>query len=219
VAKRLSIITAMVLLPLIGVGPVSAANPLYGHNLIVNGNAEAGAGLPGNGEMPGWTGGVIAGGTGGTMATVQYGYDSYPKSSDPGPKQRGTNFFAGVATEYGGAFQSIDVSAAAADIDAGAVHYALSGYLGGFANQADYATLHAQFFNPSSTELGAATIGPVTVQQRKSVTGLWYRVATGTLPVGTRRVFINPRVRRFEGGTNDGYLDNLSFVLTKKKAH
>jgi hypothetical protein len=201
----------------LGVGALTmsarAANPLYDHNLIVNGNAEAGEGLPGAGTTPGWGSGMVS---------VQYNYDGYPKVSDPGPKHRGTNLFAGGPSAAAAtvAVQFIDVSAVAADIDAKTVRYTVSGYLGGYGNQADRAFVQVQFRDASPNLRGpSVNIGPVTVQQRHGVTGLWYRSAAGVVPVGTRQVAIFMQANRSEGATNDGYLDELSFVLHKLKPH
>jgi hypothetical protein len=210
--KRLVLLAVVALLPF-GWRPAIAANPLYDHNLIVNGNAEPGEGLPGAGTIPGWAGyGIV---------TVQYNYDGYPKTSDPGPKHRGTNFFAGAKTASGEVVVDpfIDVSSAAADIDAKAVRYTFSAYLGGFANQADKASAEAQFTYANTVTLRRVTIGPVTAQQRHNLTGLWFRSTTGILPPGTRRIYVYMHAYRSEGATNDGYLDELSFVLHKPKAH
>jgi hypothetical protein len=211
--KRLVFLGLVALLPF-GSRPAIAANPLYNHNLIVNGGAEAGEGLPGAGSLPGWD--TLSNAKGG-MISVQYNYDGYPKTGDPGPKHRGTNFFAGgtnAASSHAG--QQIDVSAVAADIDARALHYAFEGYLGGSENQADYATATVEFFDAGGTSLGSAVIGAVTVQQRHGVTGLWYRVAKGSVPVGTRSIQISINAARFVGSNNDGYLDELSLILRKQ---
>lgn len=215
--KRLVLLTVVALLVIAPITRAIADDSLYGHNLIVNPDADAGVGLPGAGDLPGWT--TDANTAVGEIA-VQYNYDGYPNGGVPGPRHRGNSFFAGgTDSALSTATQSIDVSSAAADVDARAVHYALEGWLGGYESQADYATLTAEFFDTSGTSLGSGTIGPVTVDQRRGVTGMYYRIATGFLPVGTRRIIVTIRSTRFAGSSNDGYLDGLSLVLRKQTGH
>ncbi len=49
------------------------------------------------------------------------------------------------------------------------MHYALSGWLGGFSSQGDNATLVVTFENSSGKAVGTTKIGPVTAAQRKDV--------------------------------------------------
>lgn len=133
---------------------------IFGTNLIVNGNAEAGAGSP-TGltvvPVPGWT-------TVGNFTTIRYtAGGGFPTSQDPGPPDRGNNFFGGgPSSPSASASQGIDVSAGAATIDAGGVTFTLSGYLGGFGDQGDNAALTATFRGASGNSLGAVTLAPVT---------------------------------------------------------
>src|SRR5207249_3099654 len=105
---------ALCFLPL----PVEAVE--YGVNLIVNGNAEQGANSP-TGDpvtVPGWT-------TSSAFTVVDYkqpGDNSgFPNIFAPAPPDRGKQFFAGGFGAAANASQDIDVSANAADIDAGQV--------------------------------------------------------------------------------------------------
>ncbi|MBY9045462.1 hypothetical protein, partial [Pseudomonas fluorescens] len=91
----------------------------------------------------------------------------------------GTNMFAGGQNSAQSKLsQTIDLSSASTTIDAGAAHFALAGYLGGFSSQEDAAALTAQFVDDEGNVLGSTTIGPVTAADRANATGLLARTAT-----------------------------------------
>jgi hypothetical protein len=190
------------------------AAALYGTNLIVNGDAEAGPApsLTTVVAVPGWT--TITG----SFTVVSYATGGgFPTNANPGPSNRGANFFTGGPGDDNGvsvAVQSIDLSAGAADIDAGSVAFDLSGFLGGFSNQSDNARLLVSFLAEGGLGLGLAEIGPVTRTDRADLTGLLSRSATGFVPVGTRQVGLELRMTRLNGAYNDGYADNLALTLT-----
>ena len=181
----------------------------YGNNLIQNPNAEASNATPDcspGTPVPNWT-------ATGQFTVCFYGAPGFPSATDPGPPNHGNNFFFGGFTGDSTGTQSMDVSWAAADIDRGAVTYTLSGYLGGFDGQDDNVTVKALF---RSSPFGAATqaaIGPVFSAERNGATGLLLKSKTGTVPVGTRQIDIVQEMIRVSGSANDGYSDNLSFVL------
>src|SRR5271166_4449209 len=80
----------------VGAGAALAV-PLFGTNLIVNGNAEAGTGSASGNDIesvPGWS-------TVGNFTVVQYGAAGFPSSTSPGPANRGSNFFAGGPNNAG----------------------------------------------------------------------------------------------------------------------
>ena len=99
---------------------------MYGTNLVVNGNAEAGPGAPSNSGVmkpPGWT-------TTGEFTAVKYGASGgFPDMTSPGPSDRGANFFAGGNVPVSTATQTISLAAGAADIDKGTVTYVFSAWL------------------------------------------------------------------------------------------
>src|ERR1700682_418168 len=108
----------------------------YGENLIKNGGAEA---IPGFSPVPGWN-------ITGAFTVVAYGASGgfpgpSPSPGTPGPPDQGTpsnkNFFAGGNASISTATQEIDLTANAADINAGNVSYDLSGWLGGFSTDGD----------------------------------------------------------------------------------
>ncbi|MEI9924491.1 MAG: hypothetical protein WDN50_14005 [Bradyrhizobium sp.] len=183
--------------------PPAGVSDLFNHNLIVNGNAEAGnAGNP----FPGWT-------AAGNPDLLLYSSGT-PSATDPGPADRGTNLFGGGEnTASSSLSQTIDLTSASATIDAGIAHFALGGYLGGFSSQDDGAALTAKFLAADGTVLGSTTIGPVTAADRANATGLLARTATDLVPTGARSVLITLAMARVAGGDDDGYADDLSFSM------
>jgi hypothetical protein len=180
-------------------------------NLLVNGNAEAGAfsatGAPV--AVPGWT-------TSSAFTVVNYkpadDTSGFPKTTDAGPADRANQFLAGGNAVTSTATQTIDVSANAAEIDNGSAVIDLSGWLGGFATDGDNAALSVAFFN-GSTNLGSGTIGPVTKADRGNVTSLLFRSQTIPVPASTRQLVVTLTMNRTDGAFNDGYADSLSVVL------
>ncbi len=193
---------------------------VFNTNVIVNGDAEAGPGAPLNNTtgmiVPNWTT------TAGNFSVVQYSSDpsmipGLPRFNDPGPPNRGLNFFAGGAdgnpagTFISSGDQILDISNAASLIDTGMIPFTLSGYLGGYFDQRDNATF-TSFFDAGAMVLGSSVIGPVTLADRMGATGLFPRSATGFIPAGTRQIDFKISINGIDGNQSDGYLDNLSFV-------
>jgi hypothetical protein len=180
----------------------------YGVNLVVNGNAEAGAasttGAPE--DAPPWA-------VSSAFTVVPYGAPGFPTSSQ-GPPDGMNQFFAGGNAASSTATQDIDVSANAADIDAGAVVCDFSAWLGGFADQEDNATMTLIFKAANRTTL-VATLGPVTATDRASLTRLLFRFSSIGIPANTRIITVVLSMQRVAtvGDFNDGYADSLSVVL------
>lgn len=208
--KRILICTAILTAQLASQRTCPAS--ILGVNLIVNGDAESGAG--GSGELirpiPGWT-------TPDDFFTVvRYGAPGgFPTLSDPGPADRGLNFFFGGVDTPTFLTQLIDVSAAAGEIDSGFIQYDLEGYLGGFQFHPANIVVTANFLDGSSNNLGSGWIGPVDNTDRGNVTELLFRSTSGLVPIGTRQIDIVMHATRIIGTDNDGYADNLSLVLTR----
>lgn len=180
-------------------------------NLLRNPDAEGGGASDDCSGVPAisyWT-------TDGKMSVCRYGYGDYLARNSPGPTDRGTFFFAGGFSDRSSIYQVLDVSSYAALIDAGSVPYTLSGWLGGWSAQDDSAKLSAAFKDANGATLAYATIGPVLAAERNSVTGLFYKSATGTVPANTRRIDVDLAMTRVEGSANDGYADNVSFSFTR----
>lgn len=207
VLRPTSAIVSLVLLPAI----CAIAWGQTGPNLVDNPGADAGAGAPTGYEIvpvPNWLP------TSGFTAVPWDLPGGFPTSSDPGPADRGANFFSGGSNnQVSTASQEISVAAYAALIDGGGCSYALSGWLGGYASQSDHATLAATFRDGSGAALATVSIGPVTVSDRGSATGLLFRSTNGLLPGGTRSALLVLTMTRFVGSYNDGYADSLSFTL------
>ena len=128
----------------------------------------------------------------------------------------GEQFFGGGPVATSTLTQTVDLSAAASDIDAGTVPYKLSGDLGGFIIDPSAASVTVDFLDANGFKLGTGKIRPVTVLDRWFQTGLLERETSGTIPVGTRsaRVVVtftdcNPVL----GNYNNAYADNLSFTV------
>jgi hypothetical protein len=196
----------------VGVVPTAAPVPALGQNLIFNGDAEYERGYEGyesvpDAAIPGWD-------DPGYLTVVRYDSpDGYPSSTDSGPQDRGENFFAGGwSSADTQASWTVDLNSLATEIDAG-VMWTLSGWLGGYGAQQDAISVTASFLDASGVELGAQTIGPVTASERAEMTGLLERRSSGGLPSMTRRVVVTVNAIR-SSGYNDGYADNLSFVLS-----
>lgn len=206
--SRLVVVAAAVL-PTVAISDVQAQ---LGTNLITNPGAEAGlcsTNTTGTEivPVPGWT--LIEGG----FTCTQYGTGAFPSTTDPGPPTRGDNFFNGGPDSFSRGRQTIGLGAFASEIDSGGLTFSLSGWLGGFAGQGDFAQFFARFLDMSDNELGVFSIGPVTTADRGSQTGLHFLFADGSVPTGTRSVQLDLEMTRLEGTSNDGYADNLSLVL------
>jgi hypothetical protein len=182
-------------------------------NLIVNGGGESDVGSS-DGYVPAAISTWQQSGEPNVVAYTAEG--GFPTAADPGPDVRGANFFAGgySAAVDATLFQTIDVSAAAAEIDAGTMPFTLCGFLGGYAGQDDNATVLAQFLDGSAGEIGSASIGPVLAADRGSQTSLCLRTTSGVVPGGTRTVAITVLFDESAGPYNDGYADNLNFLLS-----
>jgi hypothetical protein len=176
----------------------------------VNGNAEAAAGSTDGSPVatPGWT--VF-----GEATAVKYGATGYPSATDPGPSDRGNNFFSGGKNDGTSILsQTVDVSTYATAIDAGSVQVALSGYFGALLAENDVAVMTATFQDGTGTAIGQTlTIGGVSPGDRGSVTALVPRDGMQAVPAGTRSIEIDVTMTRSDGTSNDGYADDLSLVL------
>ncbi len=184
-----------------------------GGNLIFNGNAEYGRGrerASDNAGIGGWT-------DTGAMTVIRYDApEGFPGADSPGPPRRGSNFFCGGAAGESEMTQVIDIATLAALVDANLVSWELSGWFGGFAGQRDLASLTAIFLGTRGGELGRARIGSVTASDRAGTTGMQHRSDTGMLPPGTRRIKLR-LLAEAGSGDNDGYADELSLVLHRRR--
>lgn len=179
-------------------------------NLLTNGNAESGPGAKDDSTqvpVPGWT-------TTGTFTAAQYGVSSFPSATDPGPADRGKNFFAGgpggaVST----ATQTVPLSSFASRIDGSQLTAYLSAYLGGWDGQDDNATATVTFQDAAHHALQQLKLGPTLSADRHGQTALIAWHGSVHVPHGTRFAQVVMRMTRTSGSYNDGYADNLSLIL------
>lgn len=209
-SATIAVMTLVLLLP--WQAAKAALEPLFEHNLIENGDAELGEPSETGFQVvaiPGWV--TLEG----NFTVVPYEASGFPDFESPGPEERGIGFFAGGPSNgFSSAWQIIDVSAGASEIDDRGVGFNLSGYLGGFYNQNDNAILSAVFQDAEGEILGSAAIGPVSAADRVNVSGLLFRSAEGLVPMNTRRIEVQLDMTRVAGAYNDSYSDNLSLVLS-----
>ena len=193
-------------------GPASATVPTG--NALVNPGGEAGPGGTDSSVIyppPGWA-------TTGAFTATQYGATGFPAPDQSAAIGGGANFFAGGNAALSSATQTVDLSAAAADADAGRLAATLSGYLGGYAGQDDNMVVTATFLNGSGDALGGPIqIGPVTQADRGGQTVLLARTATATAPAGTRAIRVTMTATRVQGVSNDGYADNVALSFSGKR--
>jgi len=180
---------------LLAVACSGQAAVVYGNNLVVNGDAEAG--------VTGWSGFDEYG----MIQSVNYG-SNWVLPTQPGPLDRGGSMFAGLG-QYATAYQTLDFGTTTTQD----IAYSLSGWLGGWSDQGDNALFYVQFLDEFDSEIAGAAIGPVTPQDRNNQTGLFYREAAGLVPAGTSKLAFWLSMERLVSSDNDGYADNLSFVL------
>jgi hypothetical protein len=194
---------------LISSSSLAKADLIYGTNVILNGDAEAQTASSPTTPLD-WT---TDPNTNSGMIALSYSYGGgYPLATDPGPANRGNNFFAGGSSSASSTMtQTLDVSNAAAAI----VSFNLSAYLGGYYTQDDNSVFSVLFLNSGDSQIGSAVIGPVTESDRGGVTALLLRDTAGIVPVGTRELEFELVATRYQGANNDGYADNLSFVATQ----
>lgn len=193
-------------------GPAARAPRLVppGTNLLVNPGAEAGLCTRSGYDamtVPGWTV------TEGAADSVCFGAIGFPRPDVNGSLRRGRAFFSGGGTGDASMFQHVDLSTAADAIDTGDVAFALSGWLGGWANQNDRATVVVTFHNLVGATLGSAELNPVTNTDRAGTTGFMERTDAGAIPAGTRWAAVTVTFDWTAGDTTDGYVDDLMFSV------
>ena len=156
--------------------------------------------------VPGWT-------TTPGYTQHRYGDADFPDAAATGAIHGEDQFFFAGAVDSGTATQTVDVAASAASIDAGRGRVHLSADLGGYAGQADSATVTATFLGTAGPLGTPLTVGPVTVGDRNGQTGLQPRDAVAYAPAGTRSIRVAITATRVDGSDNDGYADDVGLTL------
>jgi uncharacterized protein (TIGR03437 family) len=190
---------------------VLTTDPMMGINQLANGNAEMAPEDTDRGRVvPGWNADT-------DFVAWQYGDDKMPTKTDPGPSDRGKYFFSCPSSHTQcRAYQNIDFSSVAKQVDAGAVTYTLSGWLGGDTNYPDNADLTVQFYDASAKALGSIVrVGPVTQANRSGQRALVYSEAGGQLPTGARSAQVNLYFHKLGPVTDnlDAFADDIVFQL------
>jgi uncharacterized protein (TIGR03437 family) len=203
--------------PVLALLLVSASIPLwsqqvFGPNLIVNGDADAGPGSIDDTQVasiPGWTNK----GANVILYSTAYGLDT----GSIVPVNVGKNYFSsGKANST--LTQTVSLAAGAAAIDLGTTVFTLSGYFGGFSDHDDYSTLTVTYLGASNNSLGSVTIGTVKSADRAG-TGLYFRRQIGLVPAGTRSATVTLSFTlAVANSNNNAYADLLSMVLNTPAA-
>ena len=195
----------------VGLTPAGPAPATLGQNLIFNGDAEYNRGFNSNSTQQ-YAAGWDDPGPGGITLVNYLAGNGFPSPADPGPANRGNNFFSGGTNAVSTMTQRIDVSNLASAIDSDNLDFTLSAWLGGYSSQNDTASVIAHFLNASNSEIGTAQLAAVTATERGNVTKLLFRERLGDVPTSTRSINIELIATR-STGENDGYADNISFIL------
>jgi hypothetical protein len=130
----------------------------------------------------------------------------------------GRSFFSGgYPGEISSASQTIDVSGAGADIDAGGVKACFSAYLGGglegAAAQNPTARAALQFLGEDGAARGQLGLGPVTRGHRRNAATLLWRASERAIPAQTRMLKVSLTFTGFFA--SGAFADNVSVALTK----
>lgn len=195
---------------------VYAPTPLLGVNLVRNGG-ESGRelGLAGSVanppdvdlfQAPYWA-------QTGRMVQILYGAPGGYPTPGNAPPGSGHKFFAGGEDAFVIGKQSFDISAIAAQIDAGTLPFRVSGAFGGYQTNDDSARLEARFSNASGGFISQFTLGGFSAADRGNQTRLIRAERSGNVPIGTRFIELTLYFERFDGLANDGYADAISVVL------
>jgi hypothetical protein len=204
---------------LISIVPAHALT--FGDNIITNGGAEGGRAFP-DGRLVKIKQWQAEGG----FTAIKYSKNpAFVGLKSPGPKKRGKNYFAGGSYDVKNpssnlpakATKTINLSSIAKTIDKNSVLFKLSGYFGGWSSQDDNAILSAEFLDASAQPISQVSIGSVLAADRKLKTGLLPRNVKGAVPAGTRSIRLVLTMIYTYGNYNDGYADDLSMVLKKKR--
>ncbi len=184
------------------------ATLLRGTNVLVNSDAEQGAcsqSATNPTPVPGWTS------ISGAPQQLCYGASDFPDAAQgpQAPDTPGRSFFMGGETAMAALTQSVDLSSGSSIVDRGSLTFTLSGWLGGWTNQNDRATVTVSFVGSGDKTLATAGLAPVTSVDRDDTTGFLKRTTTGTVPVGCRKAVLTLTFVRDVGMDNDGYVDSL----------
>lgn len=190
-------------------GAVSAtAQGVFNRNLVQNPGAEAGPALASAQEarvaIPSWN-------TTGPITAVKYGGEDFQGPNSYGPRDRGNNYFAVIDTvNPATATQVIDLSAGAAEIDAGRVRFYLEAYIA--AALPTRSGLRATFLDASGRPLLEAVAAAAREEDQPGA-DLLLRTVNGFVLPNTRSVRLVLDLQTSPAGAGYASADNLSFTM------
>jgi len=195
-----TIIAAVLLVSLV----LFLANPVQGAlntELIINGDFETG-------NLSGWT--VDDPNPAADPGTIY----TQPQWTGWGVSWFGNHFYFSGTDGDSQSSQVIDVSADAAQIDAGNIWANLSAAMSSWANS-DIATISAYFLDAGDVDLGGTISITAMGNPVKDMTDPdCHEVIDGPVPVGTRKIKVVIFTDYSAGGDVDGYVDNVSLKLS-----
>ena len=191
-----------------------AQSTVFGNNLIVNGDAEAGPAaanistvVP---SIPSWT-------RSGTVTVLPYDLTGFVQSTDPAPPDRHFQYFSadGRVLTTNTLTQDIDVSAGAATINAGTVKFTASAYLGS-SDGGETAQMAVAFRTAAGQTFNTITLGPLGPPGGPG-RGMSLQQQIGLVPMGTARITVTLSLASDCPNAAEclfGAADSLSLVLT-----
>jgi hypothetical protein len=222
VEMRLRIVVLTIVGGLVGVAAVAGAALPQG-NLVQNPGGEAGPGQTSNSAAgaesfipPGWEWATVPEKVAGFVAARYGAHPYFPSKTVSTQIGGGKNFlWAGYPLQRSVASQTIDVSSAAAEIDAGGVKACLSGYLGSLKRNPDSSIqLALELLSEDGKKLGQIAV-PAVRGATLAETTLLRRAAQRAVPRNTRQVrVVLTGQRPVSGGSIYGFADNISVGLT-----
>lgn len=193
--------------------------PLPADNLLANPGAESGPAATEQTSAPLPTGWAR---TAGTLTQATYGGAFFPLPNVGAAFGSGAQFFAGgPGATLSTAEQTASLQANATAIDAGRVTAALTGLLGGYADEHDQASVTATFLDGNGQPVGTPlTIGPPSADAFGASVTLIRRSTTGAVPVGSRAVRTVLRAERSPDGDSydDATFDDLALTTSTAPA-
>lgn len=145
-------------------------------------------------------------------------YSALSETGNPITDHGSNLFSAGPETGLGLASQVVDVSPAAAQIDAGKLRAILSGWLGSKAGDQDAARLKALFRDTVGEILGSVEVASTPTAGHEAHPWLEKHEAGGAVPSGTRSIEVVVELQRYTGIDNAGIADDLSLTIEEIQA-
>jgi hypothetical protein len=182
-------------------------------NLLVNGDAErqrCTADWTAQSSIPGWR--VLRGAA--SVLCYRAFDDAKTVLQTPSKPSAGNALFAAPGGDTS-MEQAVDIAWAGHAVDAGAVGFNLSGWLGGWGDRPESATLTATFLDADGNATGAPVVlARAGATERGNSTALLQRQARGHVPAKTRRVVLTLQFLSGMSSFQNAYADNLSLRLS-----